>query len=314
MPKDIIEITQYGVARIQKDNTHIKGLCTKNLNVCLGLILISQKHLLLMHIDTNVDTDYVAKQIAWIDKPYSMAIAMNEQQLQQVTSLGLMPAEFSVQGFLKRLKDSLIKLSIAQWDKNLRFCNASAAEVTVLTSGEIKIFPSGTEKVPDFNLRQSIDFLNYVSKYDNSASMYAKLDLDVQYDINHWTIMPSLSPIAEKLIQTYQLSTEWSQFITKLRLQPLVPTNLVMFLQAQRAGIEKQIIECINLKELTASKNIAFNKKAEDIKIAPLFGKLKKGFFNQQKQPSDTKTEARKQEIFPLDADGEPTTKFEFYC
>jgi len=315
MTQDVIEITQYGVARIQKDNHHVRGLSTKNLNVCLGIILISPKHVLLMHIDTNVDTDYVAKQVAWIDTPYSMKIAINKKQHHQAKLLGLMLDEFSIEGFLKRLKDSLAKLKITYWN-NLSFHDASIGEVTIFTNGEIKLLSTTTERVPDFDLRKSINFLNYLSKYDNSTSPYAKLDLDIQYNLTHWTTLSSLSPISEKIVQTYQLTMEWNSFITKLQQELLIPSNLILFLQRQRVGIEREIVTCVKFDKSIALKEKILSEKIDNHTLTTNSGLsgFKKGFFNSPKQPNNTKSQATYQEsISPLDEDGEPTTKFEFY-
>lgn len=223
----LIEITQYGVAKIDRKNEP-QGLSTKDLNTCVAIIAINQNKMLMIHVDTNVHTDSIAKELAWIDTPYKLIIACNKaaQKLYPM----MQHKEYSVIGFLDRLKNSCTKMSISLWE-SLNDIDAPNGYIHVNSNGTVCLQPQKTDEPKHAGLRQAINFMNYLSLCDDSKDFYAKMDLDVQFQNGAWTDMPLLNNIAKILVNTYKISKNWQKFTTALDSITEIPKALTRLLR-----------------------------------------------------------------------------------
>ena len=111
----VIRISQYGLGRInRRSESDIEALYTDNLNVCLGIIAINKEKILLMHIETSLHTDCIARELKWMGDEYELHIGKTEDPA-KLAAILMTGKIFAYESFIERLKNSLTTSNVSLW-------------------------------------------------------------------------------------------------------------------------------------------------------------------------------------------------------
>lgn len=229
-----IEIGQYEVARIEATTTpqEIHGILTRNLNVCLGLAFMANTKLLLMHTDTNIDTDSIAQQLTWFaEEPYTVHIGC-PPQLKQLAQTNRFDESLMLTGFLHRLQQSLAKYRHKPW-QTLTQHDVKNHVFGITRSGQVMTYAKKpTVLSPNSETRTAINFVNYLCSSEINSSV-SQIPLDLAYDLNDWTELPEPTAIAQGIVAHFEHSSNWRDFKIRLQRANIGPILLQLIDHAQ---------------------------------------------------------------------------------
>ena len=230
--RDYVEVGQYSVGKIEKNISDVNGILTSNLKVCLGIVATNGIRSMLLHVDSNVDTDFIVEQLEWFDNiDYTLHIGCDQRQLERV-GLG---QSFSVSGFIERLKTSMQRANKQYW-QTINTHRIAREYFGVTIDGKIITQSKICEKPPKAQVRSAINFLNYLTSSDPTKE-FAQMKLDLAYNINDWTEMPKLSVTASYAYNCYRKASNWNSFLLKLSDDKKIPDFIIILFNSAKDSL-----------------------------------------------------------------------------
>jgi TPR repeat protein len=223
-----IEITPYSVARVNRNsNGHCNVLCTKNLNERLCFIAINEQKILFMHIGIQSQPQLLVKQLAWMGNHYRIVVGRNTKYHETQTGL---PQVFNLNIFLENLQSLLKKTKVAVWDQLKTYHIPTGCMAIQLTDASIKMVTPilETAKITNADARQAINFYNYLSSLNKDDC--TNFDMDLQYDQEHWTDMPTMHSLSQQLFFSSIVSDDWEMLIDRLKSKIFIHPRLLVIL------------------------------------------------------------------------------------
>lgn len=243
MTKDLVAVGQGGIAILDENSPkHIHGLCTYDIWNCVGLLLICDRKIALMHIDAQRDVNSIREQIIAFGEIKDFKIIINSCYLTK-------DSDYEP---LVRIREETKQLSRATKidDNNFIVLNQgmSEAPATFLVQNINQVEFCGDK--PESELRSRNIYFEEYRKIIHciKGSFYQKkLPLDLQYDGRRFTKLPLLE---KELSNDLDKAKEFGILLWLLNaeVQNRYPV-LKKFTQSQLYEVGNTILEYFNYQE-----------------------------------------------------------------